>query len=107
MGAAAHVPADLVSHYDLSRKVELFMAAAALILYTWPGGFALTTALGAAGGALPDVENLVRGREDKKYFPSHSRFLGHGGERGPWDVLVQFGVAAVMAGRVVRALALR
>lgn len=106
LGVAAHVPADLVSHYDLSRKVELFMAAAALILYTWLGGFALTTALGAVGGALPDVENLVRGREANKYFPSHSRLLRHGGPRGRWDVLVQLGVAAVMAGWVVWARAL-
>ena len=106
LGVAAHVPADLVSHYDLSRRVELFMAAAALILYTWLGDFALTTALGAVGGALPDVEHLVRGREAKKYFPSHSRFLRHGGKRGPWGVAVQLGVAAVMAGWVVWARAL-
>lgn len=106
LGVAAHVPADLVSHYDLSRRVELFMAAAALILYTWLGDFALTTVLGAVGGALPDVEHLVRGREAKKYFPSHSRFLRHGGKRGPWDVAVQLGGAAVMAGWVVWARAL-
>lgn len=106
LGAVAHVPADLVSHYDLSRRVELFMAAAALILYTWLGGFALATALGAVGGALPDVENMLRGREAKKYFPGHSGFLRHGGERGPWDVLIELSVAAVMAGWVVWAPAL-
>jgi hypothetical protein len=106
LGIAAHVPADLVSHHDLSRRVELFMAVAALFLYTWLGGFALTTALGAVGGALPDVEHLLRGRGAKLYFPTHSGVIRHGGARGTWDVAWQLGVAAVMAGWVVWARAL-
>jgi hypothetical protein len=109
LGAAAHIPADLVSHRDLGRGVELFMAAAALILYTWLGGFALATALGAVGGALPDVENLIRPRRRgavKMYFPTHTGLLRHGGARGRWDVGWQLGIAAVMAGWVVWARAL-
>jgi hypothetical protein len=109
LGVAAHVPADLVSHHDLSRRVELFMAAAALILYTWLGGFALATVLGAVGGALPDVENLLRPRRHgvvKMYFPPHAGLLRHGDARGRWDVLGQLGVAAVMAAWVVWARAL-
>lgn len=109
LGVAAHVPADLVSHRDLNRGVELFMAAAALILYTWLGGFALATALGAVGGALPDVENLIRPRRRgvvRMYFPTHAGLFRHGGARGGWDVGWQLGVAAVMAAWVVWARAL-
>lgn len=107
LGILAHVPADLVSHRDLSRKAELFMAAAALILYTWLGDFKLTVALGAVGGALPDIENLVRRPAAAgKLFPSHSDALRHGGARRAWDVPVQLGVAAVTAAWVVWARAL-
>jgi len=108
LGVLAHVPADLVSHRDLSRKAELFMAAAALILYTWLGDLKLTVALGAVGGALPDIENLVRLRRHaapEKSFPSHSGALRHGGARPAWDVAVQLGVAAVTAAWVVWARA--
>jgi hypothetical protein len=104
LGVLAHVPADLVSHHDLSRKAELFMAAAALILYTWLGDLKLTVALGAVGGALPDVENIIRLRRRgaaEKFFPSHSEALRHGGARPAWDVPVQLGVAAITAAWVV------
>ncbi len=104
LGMLAHVPADLVSHRDFSRWAELFMAAAALILYTWLGDFKLTVALGAVGGALPDVENLIRlraGAGARKFFPSHSDAFKHGDARPAWDVLVQLGVAAITAAWVV------
>lgn len=105
LGAAAHIPADLVSHRDLNRAAELLMAAAALILYTWLGDLKLTIALGAVGGALPDVESLFRGGE--KLFPSHSRLLRHGGAGPAWDALVQLAVVITMAAWVVWAPAFR
>jgi hypothetical protein len=99
LGTAAHIPADLVSHRDFNRVAELLMAAAALILYTWLGGFKLTVVLGAVGGALPDVESLFRGGE--KIFPSHSRLLRHGGAGPAWDAVVQIAVVATTAAWVV------
>lgn len=104
LGAAAHVPADLVSHHDFDRIVELLLAAAALFLYTWLGDFRPAILLGAIGGAAPDIENLFRARRSetpRKYFPSHSGLLRHGGARGRWDLAVQLGVAAIMAAWVV------
>jgi hypothetical protein len=101
LGAAAHVPADLVSHHDLGRATELLLAAAALFLYTWLGDFRWAVLLGAVGGAAPDIEHLFRGRAPARYFPSHSGPLRHGGARGRWDLAAQLGVAAVMAAWVV------
>jgi len=103
LGAAAHIPADLVSHRDFNRAAEFLMAAAALILYTWLGGLKLTIVLGAVGGALPDVEILFRARPrgGGKLFPSHSRLLRHGGARPAWDALVQLAVVITMAAWVV------
>jgi hypothetical protein len=109
LGAAAHVPADLISHHDFERLVELLLAAAALLLYTWLGDFKPAILLGAIGGAAPDLENLFRVRRGGaagKYFPSHSGFLRHGGARGTWDAAAQLGVAAVMAAWVIWAPAL-
>jgi hypothetical protein len=104
LGAAAHVPADLLSHHDFNRAVELLLAAAALFLYTWLGDFRLAIILGAIGGAAPDIENLILGRRGgtpRRFFPSHADLLRHGGARGRWDTAVQLGVAAVMAAWVV------
>ncbi|NIT37199.1 MAG: hypothetical protein GTN49_12015 [candidate division Zixibacteria bacterium] len=103
LGAAAHIPADLVSHRDFNRAAELLMAAAALVLYTWLGGLRLSIALGAVGGALPDVESLCRVglRGGVKLFPSHSRLLRHGDARPAWDAVVQLAVVVTMAAWVV------
>jgi hypothetical protein len=98
------VPADLLSHHDFNRAVELLLAAAALFLYTWLGDFRLAIILGAIGGAAPDIENLILGRRGgtpRRFFPSHADLLRHGGARGRWDTAVQLGVAAVMAAWVV------
>jgi hypothetical protein len=102
IGLAAHVPADLVSHYDFGRTwMEMVLAAAALGGFIWLGGGHLPVILGALGGVLPDAETLVanwrpafRGR---KYFPSHSGALAHGGRKSAADVLLQAAVVAVMA----------
>jgi len=106
LGVASHIPADLVSHRDFNRAVELLLAAAALFLYTWLGDFKLAVVLGAIGGAAPDIENLFRGRRGKvprRWFPAHSAFLRHGDLTGRWDLAVQLGVAAVMAAWVIGA----
>ncbi len=103
LGAASHVPADVVSHYDFSGwKVELALACAALALCVWFRGFNAAVILGALGAALPDAENLVAAtgfvRTRRRLVPGHTRFLRHGGTRPAWDIALQFGVTAVMFG---------
>ncbi|MBD3368342.1 MAG: hypothetical protein GF405_09280 [Candidatus Eisenbacteria bacterium] len=109
LGAAIHVPLDLIPHYEFQKLwLEVVIVAAAFGAMLVAGLWRAPVFWGAAGAILPDVENLLWRLGilpgHRKVFPGHSeklaRWLPHGRElpvRHAWWQAVLAGAAVVVA----------
>ncbi len=89
-GAVSHLVADALPHRDLEVPAEALLLGAALGAIGVRRGWESREFAGAAGAALPDVENLL-GRalgipQSRLLLPTHRRYHGRK-TRGYWGQL--------------------
>lgn len=105
-GVISHLILDAIPHHDYKETVwgiaDFILALGLLLLALWrPGFFPPAFAWGGLGGALPDLEVVIRhlsGKDTPRLFPSHSGLTPHTKLAWPAGFWVQAAVAVIAAG---------
>src|SRR5690554_2604506 len=105
-GAISHAILDAVPHHDYKETVwgifDLLLALGILFLARWqPELFPPAFIWGGLGGALPDLEWVLRhlsGKEISPIFPSHNRLTPHNPLAWPAGFWVQVVVMIAASG---------
>jgi len=97
LGFVSHMACDALPHRDLEIPQEACLLGGALTLVACLRGPSSKEFAGAAGAAVPDIENLV-GRilgiaDEKLLLPTHNTY--HGRKTAGFGMQVMLGAAAV------------
>lgn len=80
-GVASHAAGDMIPHREAWHVLDTALTAVALVAVALAFGWASAQMAGAIGGALPDVEHVLKKLGVRPWkramFPTHNRMLPH------------------------------